>query len=128
MVQTERKAATVYVVDDDPVMRTALERLMRSVGLRAETFPAAAEFLAAPLTRPACLILDIRLPEMDGLELQRRIAGTDRDLPVVVITGEGDEEAHRRALAAGAVSFFHKPVDDEALLDAVYRAIDDDSN
>lgn len=113
----------VYVVDDEAAVRDSLETLMRSVGLGVETFASAAEYLAVRVKHPACLVLDVRMPEMDGCELQKRIAGTDSDIPVVVITGDANEETRRSALEAGAVAFFHKPFDDEALLDAIYRAL-----
>jgi FixJ family two-component response regulator len=73
--------------------------------------------------RPACLLLDVRMPDMDGFQLQKWIAGTDHDLPIIIITGDGNEEAQRRSLEAGAVSFFLKPFDDEDLLEAIHRAI-----
>ncbi len=113
----------VYVVDDEPAVRGSLEVLLRSVRLGVRTFATAAEFLAAPVKRPACLVLDIRMPGMDGFELQLKIAGTDHDLPFVVITGDGDEETRRRSLEVGAVSFLHKPYDVEELLRAIYRAL-----
>jgi two-component system response regulator FixJ len=116
-------APLVYIVDDEPAVRDSLEVLLRSVRLDVRTFASAAEFLAARLERPGCLLLDIRMPEMDGFELRRRIAGTDHDLPFVVITGDGDEETRKRSLEAGAVSFFSKPFDDEEVLQAIYRAL-----
>ncbi|MGH9323183.1 MAG: response regulator transcription factor [Vicinamibacteria bacterium] len=122
MSWTEERA-TVYVVDDEPAIRHSLEVLLRAVHLHVQTFASASEFLAAPITCPACLLLDIRMPEIDGFALYKRIAGTDHDLPVIVITGDGDEEIRRRSLEAGAVSFFRKPFDDEELLQAIYRAI-----
>jgi FixJ family two-component response regulator len=123
MAWTAERKATVYVVDDEPAVRHSLEALLRAVGLGAQTFAGANEFLSAPLTRPACLLLDVRMPGTDGLALQKRIAGGDHDLPVIVITGDGNEETRRRALDAGAVAFFRKPFDDEELLDAIYEAL-----
>jgi two-component system, LuxR family, response regulator FixJ len=123
MAWTPEEKATVYVVDDEPAVRHSLEALLRSVGLGAETFASASEFLAAPVKRRACLLLDIRMPDMDGLQLQKRLAGTDHDLPTIILTGDGTEETRRRSLEAGAVSFFHKPFDDEELLQAIYSAI-----
>jgi FixJ family two-component response regulator len=123
MAWTPEGKATVYVVDDEPAVRHSLEALLRAVGLGVRSFASASEFLAAPVTRPACLLLDVRMPDMDGLQLQKRIAGTDHDLPIIILTGDGNEETRRRSLVAGAVSFFHKPFDDEELLEAIYRAI-----
>jgi FixJ family two-component response regulator len=113
----------VYIVDDEPAVRDSLQVLLRSVRLDVRAFASAAEYLAAPVERPACLLLDIRMPEMDGFALRERIAGTDHDLPFVVITGDGDEEIRKRSLAAGAVSFFNKPFDDEEILKAIYLAL-----
>jgi two-component system response regulator FixJ len=123
MVSTGAKVATVYVVDDEPAVRHSLEALLRSVGLCVQTFASAREFLAAPVKRRACLLLDIRMPDMDGFQLQKLLAGTDHDLPTIIITGDANEETRRRFLEAGAVSFFHKPFDDEELLQAIYSAI-----
>ena len=123
MAWTREETATVYVVDDEPAVRHSLEALLRAVGLGVQTFASASEFLAAPVTRPACLLLDVRMPGMDGFQLQKRIAGTDHDLPIIIITGDGNAETRRRSLEAGAVSFFDKPFDDEELLDAIYGAI-----
>jgi len=127
MTGNEKETATVYVVDDDVAVRRSFETLMRAVGLKVRTFPSAAEYLAAHVERPACLVLDIRMPGIDGFELQKRIAGTERDLPVIVITGEEEEEVRLRSLEAGAIAFFYKPFDDAALMEAIYRAIEVDS-
>lgn len=123
MAWTQEEKATVYVVDDEPAVRHSLAALLRAVGLGVQTFASASEFLAAPVTRPACLLLDVRITSMDGFQLQKRIAGTDHDLPFIIITGDGNAETRRRSLEAGAVSFFDKPFDDEELLDAIYGAI-----
>ncbi len=123
MAWTPEEKATVYVVDDEPAVRHSLEALLRSVGLGVQTFASAREFLTAPISRPACLLLDVRMPEMDGFRLQKRIVGTDHDLPILIITGDGNEETRRRALEAGAVAFFHKPFGDEELLDAIHAAL-----
>ena len=123
MAWTPEEKATVYVVDDEPAVRHSLEALLRAVGLGVQTFASASEFLAAPVRRPACLLLDIRMPGMDGFQLQKRIAGTDHDLPIIILTGDGNEETRRRSLDAGAVAFFHKPFDDEELLEAIYEGI-----
>ncbi len=123
MAWTREETVTVYVVDDEPAIRDSLEVLLRSVRLDVKTFASASEFLAAPVTRPSCLLLDVRMPGIDGFQLQKRIAGTDHDLPIIILTGDGNEETRRRSLDAGAVSFFHKPFDDEELLAAIYGAI-----
>jgi FixJ family two-component response regulator len=114
----------VSVIDDDESVRRALRRLIRSFGLNVETFASAEEFLAPGEHRaPACLLLDLRLPGMSGLELQERLAADGRRIPVVFITAHLDESARRAALAAGAVEFLLKPFDDRVLLDAVTRAL-----
>ena len=104
----------VAIVDDDASVRQSARRLMRSLGYRADAFGSAEEFLdSGQATKTACLILDVRMPRMDGLELQRRMAGSK---PIVFITARASEEEERRALRAGAVAFLRKPVDKEALL------------
>ena len=113
----------VYVVDDDASVR-ALYLLAQSVDLEAQGFATGGEFLAAEhATRPACVVLDLRLPDMHGLELQRRLARSDPDLAVVVVTGYGDELTRREALAGGAVAFLSKPFDDQVLVEAIQRAL-----
>jgi FixJ family two-component response regulator len=124
MAQAKKGTPTVYVVDDEPAIRDSLQVLLKAVRLNSRAFASANEFLAASISRPACLLLDIRMPELDGFQLQKRIAGTDHDIPIIIITGDGDEETRRRCLDAGAVSFFHKPFDDEALLQAIQKALD----
>jgi FixJ family two-component response regulator len=115
---------TISVIDDDESVRRALRRLIRSFGMNVETFASAEEFLAPRDRRaPACLILDVRMPGMNGLQLQERLAANGVRIPVVFITGHPDEPARRAALAAGAVEFLQKPFDDRVLLDAVARAL-----
>jgi FixJ family two-component response regulator len=115
----------VFVVDDDASVRAALDSLFRSVGLAVRSFPSAQEFLSDPLTdEPACLVLDVRLPGMSGLDLQRRLAERKTALPIVVITGHGDVPMTVRAMRAGAVEFLCKPFRDQDLLDAVQQALD----
>jgi FixJ family two-component response regulator len=117
-------SSVVLVIDDDPSVRKALGRLLRSAGLRVELFESAEEFLAYPLPDvPACAVLDVRMPGLDGLELQRRLADSDAGLPIVFITGHGDIPMTVRAMKAGAVDFLSKPFDDQALLSAVRQAI-----
>ena len=116
--------ATVFVVDDDDSVRRALGRLIRAAGYDVEVFSAAADYLVrdAP-ERPACLVLDIRMPGMTGVELQRTIEGTERGIPIVFITGHGDDVIREQSLAAGAVDVLYKPVDDQVLLAAIERAL-----
>jgi FixJ family two-component response regulator len=105
----------VAIVDDDASVRQSARRLIRSLGYRAEAFGSAEEFLdSGQAKKTACLILDVRMPRIDGLELQRRLAGSA--IPIVFITARASEEEERRALRAGAVAFLRKPVDKEALL------------
>ena len=114
----------VFLVDDDASVRKALDRLIRSFGFEVEPLADAASFLmcAVPAV-PACLVLDIRMPGMSGLELKAAIEGTSLALPVVFITGHGDAEVRAQALAAGAVDVLFKPIGAEALLEAIERAL-----
>ena len=118
--------ARVYVVDDDLSVREALSSLIRSVGLGVETFASAADFLARPAGTadvPACLVLDVRMPGMSGLELQRQLARAEPPLPIVFITGHGDIPMTVRAIKAGAVEFLPKPFRDQDLLDAIAQSL-----
>ena len=116
--------ATVYVVDDDVSVRRGLERLLRSAGLRVVTFGSAREFLDhRDVVRPSCLVLDIRMPGQNGLDLHESLNAAGRHIPVVFITGNGDIPMAVRAMKAGAVDFLAKPFDDKELLDAVHQAI-----
>jgi FixJ family two-component response regulator len=114
----------VCIVDDDASVRKALGRLIRAAGYEVELFRCASEYLAreAP-PRPACLLLDVRMPGMTGLELQRTIEGTQRAVPIVFITGHGDETIREQTMAAGAVDVLYKPVDDRVLLAAIAEAL-----
>jgi len=117
----------VFVIDDDESIREALKSLIRSVGLRVETFASAAEFLES--TRPdmpACLILDVRMPGLSGLDLQRSLAETNIHIPIIFITGHGDIPMSVRAMKAGAVEFLTKPFRDQDLLDAIQQALERD--
>jgi len=115
---------TVYVVDDDESVCRALARLIRSVGLAAETFHSAKAFLDhTPPDGPACLVLDVRLPGASGLDLQAALSQAGRDLPIVFITGHGDVPTTVRAMKGGAIDFLQKPFNDQELLDCVQRAI-----
>ena len=119
--------ATIFVVDDDASMREALKNLLRSVGLEVETFENAQEFLSARHSEaPGCLILDVRLPGLSGLDLQRQLAEANVHLPIIFITGHGDIQMSVRAIKAGAVEFLTKPFRDQDLLDAVQQAVDQD--
>jgi FixJ family two-component response regulator len=114
----------VLVVDDEPTVCIALSRLIRSVGLDVQTFNAAEELLAA--TRPdvpSCVILDVRLPDLSGLDVQEELAKRDPDLPIVFVTGHGDIPMSVRAMKAGAVEFLTKPFKEQDLLDAIQRSI-----
>ena len=117
----------VFVVDDDVSMRESLTNLLRSVGHNVETFGSAQEFLSSKRPDAAgCLVLDIRLPGISGLDLQRELAREDTEIPIIFITGHGDIQMSVRAIKAGAVEFLTKPFRDQDLLDAVRQAIDRD--
>ena len=114
----------IAVVDDDASMRGALRRLLRSVGFRAAAFASAEEFLqASQLQDTACVIVDVRMPGMSGLELQQHLATIQCLVPLIFITAHGDEEARARALRAGAVEFLYKPFREEVLLRAIQSAL-----
>jgi len=114
----------VFVVDDDAPLRESLMNLLRSVGLRGAAFASAQEFLRGPRPDvPSCLVLDVRLPGLSGLELQQRLAEADLVMPVIFITGHGDIPMSVQAMKAGAVEFFTKPFREQALLDAVQQAL-----
>jgi FixJ family two-component response regulator len=117
----------VYVVDDDAAARAAIQSLLHSVGLRAETFGSAQEFLASyrPNT-PACLVLDVRLPGVGGLDFQRDLAARDVTIPIIFITGHGDIPMSVEAMKAGALEFLTKPFRGQVLLDAIHKAIERD--
>jgi FixJ family two-component response regulator len=118
----------VFVVDDNAAMREALVRLIRSAGLRVAAFKSAEEFLRQNWPDiPACLVLDVRMPGMSGLELQRELAAMKKQIPVIFITAHGDIPMSVRAMKAGAVEFLPKPFHDQDLLDAIHQAILRDS-
>jgi len=120
--------STIFIVDDDLEVRQAVALLMESVGLPVETHGSADEFLEAfDPERPGCLILDVRMPGMSGLELQARLAAETIHPPVIIITGHGDVPMAVRAVQAGAVDFIEKPFNDQALLDSVHRALELDA-
>ena len=115
----------VFVVDDDISVRESLELLIRSAGWRSETFASAHEFLARPrVAMPSCLVLDVSLPDLNGLELQKRVADDRTDMPIIFITGHGDVPMTVQAMKAGAVEFLTKPFGDEVLLGAIRNALE----
>jgi FixJ family two-component response regulator len=114
----------VFIVDDDASVRKSLERLVRSVGLRGETFASAPEFLqGAAADSPSCLVLDVRMPGVSGLALQATLAASGHRIPIIFITGHGDITMSVRAMKAGAVDFLPKPFNDQDLLEAIQEAI-----
>jgi len=125
--QTEAARSIVFVVDDDASVREAIGSLLRSVGLQVELFGTAAEFLKNKLPdAAACLVLDIRLPGVSGLDFQVELAAADIHIPIIFITGHGDIPMTVRAMKAGAVEFLTKPFRDQDLLDAVQTALERD--
>ena len=119
------ESTVITIVDDDESVREALKSLIRSVGFKAEVFASGEEFLNSDRLRDtACLILDVQMPGISGLELQNRLAALHNRVPVVFITAHGNEEDRKRALQAGAVDFLRKPFSEEALLDAVHSALE----
>ena len=124
MSENSFSKATVFVVDDDQAMRNSLKWLIESVGVSVESYASADEFLAHYQPgRAGCLILDVRMPGMSGLELLEHLARENMHIPAVIITGHGDVPMAVRAMKSGAVDFIEKPFNDEALLDAIRRAI-----
>ena len=118
------ETALISIVDDDESIREAIQSLLRSVGFRAKTFASAEQFLQSDqIENTACLILDVRMPGMSGLELQRRLIATQCRIPIVFVTAHGDEEARSRALQEGAVEFLLKPFSEEALLNTIQAAL-----
>ena len=117
----------VYVVDDDPSFRRSTERLIRSAGYQVQAFGTAAEFLSANVAQmPGCVVLDVRLPGLSGLDLQRELTKTGDHLPIIFMTGHGDIPMSVRAMKAGAVEFLPKPFLDEDLLEALRQALERD--
>jgi FixJ family two-component response regulator len=118
------ETALISIVDDDESIREAIQSLLRSVGFRAETFASAEQFLQSDqIENTVCIILDVRMPGMSGLELQRRLIATQCRIPIVFVTAHGDEEARSRALQEGAVEFLLKPFSEEALLNTIQAAL-----
>ena len=118
---------TVFIIDDDRGMRQSIQDLVESVGLRAESFATGEEFLKRKRTNePSCLVLDVRLPQMSGLDFQRQLAETGMQIPIIFVTAHGDVPMSVRALKSGAVEFLTKPFRDQDLLDAIQQALQRD--
>jgi FixJ family two-component response regulator len=121
------KDPTVFVIDDDDLVRAAIQGLLKSVGLRAETFGTTQEFLSSQLPDgPSCLVLDVRLPGVNGLDFQRQLADSGVRIPIIFITGHGDIPMSVKAMKSGAVEFLTKPFQDEDLLNAIQQALERD--
>jgi FixJ family two-component response regulator len=122
-------APLISIVDDDDSLRNSLNNLIRSVGFGAQGFSSAEAFLNSNrLHDTACLILDVRMPGMSGLELQRKLVATSSEIPIIFITSHEDDDARTRGLEAGAVDFLYKPFREEALLSAIYTALKSKGN
>ena len=124
---TTEALPTVFIVDDDRGLRQAIHDLVESVGLRAESFASGEDFLRAKrMNRPSCLVLDVRLPQMSGLDFQQRLTETGIQIPIIFITAHGDIPMSVRALKSGALEFLTKPFRDQDLLDAIHQALERD--
>ncbi len=122
---TPANEATVFIIDDDARMRAAMERLLKSVGLRAESFATPQDFLRRkPPDGPSCLVLDVRLPGMSGLDVQSKLIDSGVHIPIIFITGHGDIPMTVKAMKSGAVEFLTKPFRDQDLLDAIQLALE----
>src|SRR5882724_10361485 len=120
-------APTVFIIDDDAAVRESIEGLLKSVGLRSETFGTAQEFLGRERSDgPCCLVLDVRLPGVSGLDFQHELADAGVQIPIIFITGHGDIPMTVKAMKSGAVEFLTKPFGDQDLLDAIHNALDGD--
>jgi FixJ family two-component response regulator len=127
MPQSRESDAIIAIVDDDPSVREGLSSLIRSAGLQVETFASAQEFLARPgAEAPSCLVLDLQLPGLSGLDLQKRMAEVGMEIPIVFLTGHGNIPASVQAMKAGAVEFLTKPFDEQDLLQAIQEAVERD--
>jgi FixJ family two-component response regulator len=116
-------------VDDEEAVRIALRRLLRSASMSAETFASGAEFLESMKQhQPDCVVLDLHMPQVNGFAVQARLAEAGIRVPVVIITGHDTPESRERAMAGGAAAYLRKPVDDQALLEAIQRAVNPDGN
>jgi FixJ family two-component response regulator len=124
---TSAASSTVFVVDDDPLVRAAIQGMLKSVDLHSETFATPQEFLASKRPdQPSCLILDVRLPGVNGLEFQRELTEAGIRIPIIFITGHGDIPMSVKAMKSGAVEFLTKPFRDQDLLDAIHQALERD--
>jgi FixJ family two-component response regulator len=124
---TPAATSTVFVIDDDELVRAAIQGMLKSVGLRAETFESAQDFLRGKRPDgPSCLVLDVRLPGINGLDFQRELAEAGVKIPIIFITGHGDIPMTVKAMKFGAVEFLTKPFRDQDLLDAIHQALDRD--
>jgi len=120
-------APTVFVIDDDTLVRASIQGLLKSVSLRSEAFPTARDFLCSKRPDgPSCLILDVRLPGVNGLDFQRELADAGIFIPIIFITGHGDIPMSVKAMKSGAVEFLTKPFRDQDLLDAIHQALERD--
>ena len=125
---TPADSPIVFIVDDDARMRAAMQRLLKTVGLHSESFATPEEFLRQRLpNRPSCLLLDVRLPGMSGLDVQRRLTEVGAQIPIIFITGHGDIPMSVKAMKSGAVEFLTKPFRDQDLIDAIQQALKRDS-
>jgi len=123
----QESESIVFIIDDDPLYRESTERLVRSVGLRVQSFESAREFLSSRRPNVAsCLVLDVRMPGLSGLDLQLELAKVGVQMPIIFVTGHGDIPMSVQAMKAGAVEFLAKPFRDQALLDAINQAIERD--
>jgi FixJ family two-component response regulator len=124
---TAGNTPTVFVIDDDPSVRRSIEGLLKSVGLKSQSFANAQQFMGNSTTDgPSCLVLDVRLPGVSGLDFQRQLADAGVHIPIIFITGHGDIPMSVRAMKSGAVEFLTKPFHDQDLLDAVHQALERD--
>jgi FixJ family two-component response regulator len=124
---TATDGATVFVIDDDDLVRAAIQGMLKSVGLKAETFRTPQEFLRRQRPEgPSCLILDVELPGTSGLDFQRELAAADIRIPIIFITGHGDIPMTVKAMKSGAVEFLTKPFQDDDLINAIHQALDRD--
>ena len=124
MTEATRNTPLVAVVDDEEPVCRALKRLLRSAGFDVATFGSGDEFLQSLTSRrPACLVLDLHMPRMSGFDLQEQLASVADPVPIIIITGHDTSQSRDRVMHAGAAAYLHKPVDDQALLDAVNNAI-----
>src|SRR5258708_18312901 len=124
---TPANPSTVFVIDDDDLVRASIQGLLKSEGLHSETFETAQEFLRSKrLDGPSCLVLDVRLPGVNGLDFQHQLADAGLRIPIIFITGHGDIPMSVKAMKSGAIEFLTKPFRDQDLLDAIHQALDRD--